>query len=232
MNTQKSKKRDMKRKANTVKTLAIVPRPSELGSVHYVKTKDGLHDRLEPNQFDANPKQHTKYRYLCSNAIALDYTINELFKMNVFAATTTLAYSVWRAARIKAVTIWGPCTTQGTPVTSSLRPSGIDADNSFADLLQVYTDTSSDITRPAYVHHRFDKHTPGGAWHYCQSPATMKLFNINCPSGSVVDIEVEYVPAIASTAVPLSYTVAAAIVGVQYSLAPATGMIPQDVSFI
>ncbi len=120
--------------------------------------------------------------------------------------------------RLRGLRMWAPCTTNGTPVTVSAE---------FLANIQPsveYSDTSMSTTVPAYLD---VKPLSNSIMFYWKVTASTNAFVLTGPSGTIIDVDVEYImdddAAILTTA-----TVATAAVGFAYWLAldgPASNLI-------
>ena len=146
---------------------------------------------LMPKELPTNPISQFTRRYSASAATLFQYSINDLLSSTVYAATTILGYSPYRAIRLRKLRIWAPVETQGTPVSIVLTPVAIDtAINSFSDLPKTITDTSISFDRPAYVEYRPTEDHPSGSWH-SSTATSISLLDLALPKGAIMDVHIE-----------------------------------------
>jgi len=132
-----------------------------------------------------------KVRTLASGAIAgyqmLMSDIGGL--LGVTARTATTSYYLSALTRLRRVTFWGPVATAGTPVSVTLTWTNNSEDFETPPITK--TDTSISFDSPAFLDLRPPKSSLSSKWH--SSGLTDPLAVINCPSGSTVDFEIDWV---------------------------------------
>jgi len=140
------------------------------------------------------------------------------------AATTSVFWST--CFRLRRVVVWGPVTASGTPVTVSLS-----FDNTTADFVSPpvkFSDTSVSFDWPAFVSQRPPSGSLSDKWH--GSGQTNLCFNLDCPQGSTVEFDFDFV--LNDDAAPLAGpTIAAGVLGQLYHKI-VNNLTPQGVSSI
>ena len=170
-----------------------------------------------------------EYRRFVNNggAVGAALTIFGCLNQFMFSVTPLLLYNYIRAFRIKKIRILSPITTQGTSITCSIQPIGIDSgNNNFNAVPEKYLDTSASIDVPAYISLTPDRTTPLGSWHYNVS-VDGSLAQIVCPAGSTMDILFEYIMTTESTSSSYTRVVAGATVGLLYTANMISNFVPQ-----
>jgi len=172
-------------------------------------------------------------RFVASSSVSGIITIQDCLNQFMVATTSVLAYCCVMAIRIKKVRCLAPVTTQGTSVTLTMQPAGLDSsNNSFNSVPEVYVDTSASIDVPAYLSLTPSVMTPFGSWHQATT-VNQNLLTITAPQGSTLDILFEFVLRWSSPN-PSGYTrtIAAGTAGVFYAASILSNFIPADVETI
>lgn len=161
-------------------------------------------------------------------AVSAFLTIADLLNQFLVAQTSVLANTYVRAVRIRKIRILSPVTTQGTSVTLSIQPRGIDSgNNSFNAVPERYLDTSASIDIPAYIALKPSMESPLGSWHYNTTVST-NLAAIIAPKGSTMDISFEFILNTEDPASGYTVTIAAATAGTLYARTLLTSFDPQN----
>jgi hypothetical protein len=169
-----------------------------------------VHQRVRyssmPPEMEIDHVRKIKRRYENSTLGTSTIDINALLNAHIMNATTTTAYSLFRAVRIHKIELWAPVLTQGLATEVSLTPisDGPSATNSFADLPITYEDSTISIDRPAYICFKPFKTETSGSWHLSIAQND-NLVDIIAPTGCVMDLTLEVIDNL--TTVPLGYTV-------------------------
>ncbi len=143
--------------------------------------------REAPPKIHANIRGYHRQRYVAGSALTnTAITGDQLVCMLSMATSAATANSVIGSARLVSVELWGPPGTT-TPVTVSVEYGGTDQ---FA-ANKVYSDTSIGATHPAHVRASPDP-GQGPAW-WTGTGGNLNLFYLNGPSGTIVDVTIEYV---------------------------------------
>lgn len=132
-----------------------------------------------------------------SNAALTNVVIgsSNLLGLLKMAATSTTAYALFNAVRIKRVSVWAPPASDLVPVTASLEYSiGTGAGN-IGNRPRVYSDTSVGSTRVAAVSAAPDKQSAAAMWQLRSSSLTTNgaVFTLNGPLNTIVDVELDAV---------------------------------------
>ncbi len=146
--------------------------------------------------FDAAVATTHRFRFQANaplvNTVIGSANLLGLLKM---AATTTTAYALFNAVRIKKVSVWAPPASDLVPVTGSLEYSiGTGAGN-IGNRPRVYSDTSVGSTRVAAVAAAPDKNSAAAMWQLRSSSLTTNgaVFTLNGPLNTIVDVELDVV---------------------------------------
>jgi hypothetical protein len=130
-------------------------------------------------------------RYRATAAGTKTFTSQDLIGMvGAFAATTTSAYALSKAVRVKKVELWAPVQTAGTPVTASL-----DWNTGNVQLLvgpgSLVSDTSVSFDRPAHLVTSPPKDSLQQSWQSADNATPM--FDLTVVSGTIVDFYLDFV---------------------------------------
>lgn len=159
---------------------------------HALSTTEPINPNLKMHSFSPAKPQNLTRRYQSGSAVNGVYQIYDIHQTLLMAATTVLGYCPYEVARLKRMQIWAPCPSVGSPATITIQPVGVDAtNNSFTDLQEIFTDTTDSVDQPAYVDFRPKITHPSGAWHYTNT-VNSNLVQVAAPSGSIMEVEVEY----------------------------------------
>jgi hypothetical protein len=164
---------------------------------------------MKPPQLKSNLVTTHKFRFLSSTNNVQTITAQELITMcgNV-AATTTSAYSIWGAVKLKRVSVWAPPPSQGSAITTSCVWSAGTSGQNFVNM--EVSDTSNSVATPAVIHTSPPKESQASFWQNVGNNAD--LFNLVAPTGSIIDVTVDMVLA-DNELPPIDSTVVAATVG-------------------
>ncbi len=208
-----------------------------------VERKDGL-DQVVLSQNKRFPiislpdilviqRHRLRLRYINNGgAVNGNMTTVDCANFLMMAATTTSLVSLIKASRIRKIQALSPVTTQGTSVTLTFQPDGVDTSrNSFNCLPEAFLDTSASIDVPAYLCLKPSISTPLGSWHLSDSgAASVSLLTITAPAGTTLDIEWEFTLNEFGANTSTTATVAGASVGSIYHRPILTNFIPQYVN--
>lgn len=162
---------------------------------------------LEPPPFQAIFPRKIKRRLRFITAVNTAFSAIDMMQLSgMMAASPTLGIPLVWAFRLKKIEIWGPVTTAGTTIITSITDVSIDtAENDFNGSFVKVVDESLSFDRPAHVWMKPAPSTPLGSWHNGQAGAIpVVLFALQGPIGSTVDIVMEVVDGFNTT--PNSYT--------------------------
>jgi hypothetical protein len=216
------------RKLKLTKTKGKFPKRKEQGAEKMFPKQISL----MPQELKATPIWQFKRRYIAQAAITSSLSILGILNSAIVAQTTVLGSSLVRAIRIKKIRIWVPVTTQGTPVSVRLTPSGADSsNNSFSDLPETIQDTSISIDRPAFVSYKPSVDHPSGFWHYATT-TSIPLVDIACNIGAVMDVDFEAVLAFYGAVGTFTTVLVGATPGNLYARNVLTDFVPQGVNQI
>ncbi len=171
-------------------------------------------------------KVHT-FRFEASAASSTDtFSTTSLGNMLVMAATTTNAYQLCDAIRIRKIEIWGPMASDLVPVTVSVDFTGTSA-QAVGPSCKV-TDTSMGANRPAHVVAIPPRTSTASMWQ--QTLSGLTLCTLEFPVNAVVDLTVEFV--IRDNGSPsTSIVVSGATVGVVYLRRPDVAQLLDPISW-
>jgi hypothetical protein len=127
--------------------------------------------------------------------------------------------SIVGSMRLKSVEIWAPPASQGSSSTCSVEWAAT-PNSAFSEV----SDTSMSVSNPAYVKARPPRNSRASWWQNVGDLAEQLMFLI-APSGSVIDIVVEYILYDDDSGTnPLLIVVTTATIGQMYYLALDTGV--------
>lgn len=160
-------------------------------------------------QIPGNFKFRARYRFNATAASASTITSDMLLGVpGLVAATTTALYPIARSARIIKVECWCPNATNATPVKAELTWTGVNNTSS-----QSVSDISINDAFPAHLSAKPPQNSLSAFW-FDQSAST-NMFVLDVPSGTVVDVTLEWVENDSGTA-GTAVVVTGATVGVTY----------------
>jgi hypothetical protein len=225
-NHKKPSKHNVKRKA--------LPQQREDGLLPMMQSQNKRFPIVSLPEIITVPRHHLVVRYI-NNGSAVNFNFSDLScaQILMIAVTSTSLVSMIKACRIKKIRALSPVTTQGTSVTLSMTPSGVDnATNNFNALPETFTDTSASIDIPAYICLKPSISTPLGSWHLSDSGvANQNLLTIIAPAGTTLDIFYEFTLNQIGANTSPALVVAGATVGTVYTR-PLAGanLVPQSVN--
>jgi hypothetical protein len=114
------------------------------------------------------------------NVINVTISYADLLNTILFASTATAPYCVFDYVKIKRVSIWSGSSSSNFPTTVSVQFSG----GSITGNAGLFSDTSVSIY-PACVHAKPSK----AIAQFFQTSSASAAFTINCPAGSVIDVQ-------------------------------------------
>ncbi len=138
-------------------------------------------------QIPCNYMQTHRYRFRATSDF--DAFINSTSLLGVpglASATTTDLYPIARALRIRKIEVWAPTGTSTTPSILELTWTG-----SVNGPAKSVSDVSVNVSKPAHIVTRPPKDSLCSFW-VNQSATPYSLFSLACPSGSVVDIVLQW----------------------------------------
>jgi len=137
-------------------------------------------------------------------AVGTQITYQDLLDTILFATTATAPYQIFNFVRIKRVSVWGQAAL-GTPSSVQVVFNG----TTIVGDAGIHTDTSLGVL-PACVHAR-----PGKAV-ASLFQLSGSAFQITCPAGSVIDVELEMRDAIGLAVAAQAASVGATVGGIFY----------------
>lgn len=152
--------------------------------------------------------RHSKIlRFTASSAIDQNVTFQNLLDLILFTTTATAPFDVFYMVRLRRVKIW-TLPAIGNSVTATVIFDGVTA-GSQGDR-QIHTDASMGI-EPAYVNAAPLARTLASMF---QTSSTANAFFIQCPAGSIVDIQLDFHSDTLGTSVAAQNASAGALVGI------------------
>jgi hypothetical protein len=152
------------------------------------------------------------YRYLSNAAISAVSmnSYNLMYACGVSASSTTAGYPIANCVRLRRIQVWAPPASQGAGVTVSvLFPSTNQSPS------KEFSDTSVSVMKPAYVSCSVPPSSTAGFWQ--NSTSNNDMWYLTCPSGTIVDIDVEIVLVDGQNNMASCVLVGAATGGVYYT---------------
>jgi len=150
--------------------------------------RQGANERAisHPPQINSLELRHsTTIRFVSNADVGLNVTFQNLLDLILLAASGTAVYDVFYTVKVRRVRVWAvPVIGNATTVTVSF--DGVAAGN--VGDQAIHTDTSMGV-QPAHVDAKPSARSL--ASNYQISSAT-SAFELICPSGSVVDVELSY----------------------------------------
>jgi len=191
------------------------------------------HPVLELPELNMMPIYHTKRRWTASSAVSGIMTIYQCFEQFRLAISATTAYSYVRAFRIKRIRILASVATSGTPVTVQVQPTTTTDStlNCFNSCPSIFSDTSSNLSIPAFVDVQPSSKTPLGSWHTNQL-VNNNLSTIVAPSGSIMDIDFEFILNIGGNSSTYTSTSAGMTAGFLYAGNMVTNFVPVALVYV
>jgi len=164
--------------------------------------------------FRSNVIVNHRFRYLAS-ANLTGFAITDSMVLGAMGTmgtgTNTTVTHLFKTFRLKSIEIWSPTSTSTTAATCAIDWIGNNVNSPNMET----SDTSINVSMPAHVRVSPPADARARWW---QSSTSTTMFNITCPSGSIVDLSVEGILA-DQTSAGVTVAVATAVIGVQYWLA-------------
>lgn len=137
---------------------------------------------------------------------------SDILQCMVMAATAILPYQLFSAVRLRRVKIWGPVPSALTPVTVSVQfPADVGATaTQLSGPSKIYSDTVIGSTKAAFVSCAPPSGSLSAMWQ-SSAQASVPLFILNGPVGSIVDISVDLVLQNGETPVQGAATIGATV---------------------
>jgi hypothetical protein len=131
-------------------------------------------------------RHNTRLRFTSNAAVSQSITFQNLLDTMLFASSATAGFDVFEAVRIRRVEVWS-LPILGAAATCSVEFNG--ASTGFIGDQRLHSDTSMGI-QPAHVSAVPERQSL--ASNYQESSATAAFFLV-CPTGSVVDVECNFI---------------------------------------
>jgi len=133
-----------------------------------------------------NIAHSVRMRFIAGSAATSNITFQNLLDVFLVASAATTVYDVFQAVRIRAIDVWA------VPVIGNATTVEIQFIGNVAGQFgkpQVFTDTSMGV-QPAHVRAVPARQSSLALW---QQSSSDVAFNIICPAGSVIDLELSFI---------------------------------------
>lgn len=130
--------------------------------------------------------------YTTNSQIEVAVTVNQLLRLQSFCATSVTGYPMAYAIRLKRLRIWGTPAVSNTLSTINVEWNA-GTTGFLLDGVSV-SDTSLSTTRPAYISTRPPVESLGSWYQAAPSGATNELFSYTCGTGSIIQVDYDWVP--------------------------------------
>ncbi len=166
---------------------------------------------LDPPQIKSNIVLKHKYRFRATAAFTGSITNTRIAGALGGMATTIVGVSLLpESFRIRKVELWAPPPSQGAASTISLEWLG----SANSPSLEV-SDTTVSVSRPAHIVTKPPVQALSSFW---QQPSGTVAFTLNVPTGTIIDLTVDWIISDSAAAAGV-IVVAAAVIGEVYYLA-------------
>jgi hypothetical protein len=155
-----------------------------------------------------NVKHGVRMRFICGSPFAGNITFQNLLDIWLLAATAIAGYDIFRFVKIRRVHAWAAAVV-GNATTVTVGFTGLTAGATGDG--NIHTDTSMGI-QPAYVSAKPNQRTLAADY---QPNSTANAFELLCPAGAVIDVELSY-KQLLGTAVSAQNALVGATVGAMY----------------
>jgi hypothetical protein len=176
-------------------------------------------------------------RFLDSTGANGNFTVADLLNLpGVLAGSATAGYGIASTVRLKKVEVWSPVTSAGSSVSCTITDTSNSTgslDGVGSGLPTVVQDSSISFDRPAHIVFVPKPTRLSGSWLNTNMVSTQRLFLLQEPVGSIVDIHYEFVCSLSLPQASPSQVLVAASTGLMYKRAAIGGeLIPQGVNTI
>jgi hypothetical protein len=148
-----------------------------------------------------------KMRFQCTTSGTQSVNFADLMDLLLVATSATAVYDVYDVCRIRAVEIWCASTSGGVPVTVSVSWNGGNTVGLSSDG-RIISDTVMG-NEPAHVRSKPSRDSLAAQW--SESSSSASAFTIVTPTGSIVDVDMEYRNTVAAPQLAQVVAVAATI---------------------
>jgi hypothetical protein len=149
-----------------------------------------MNDVNHPPEFQSTVTFNKRLRFIASSAMVnVSITLEDLFDLLCVATSSTSAYQLATAIRLQVVEMWALNTSSDTSTVSVEYPS---ISNTPGAPTKVFSDTSVGQTFCAHV----KAHTPAlsnQSFWQCDNGGGQSFILLNGPTGTIVDIGLQYV---------------------------------------
>lgn len=168
---------------------------------------------IHPQPFQSSIYLKKRIRFKAVAAATTALAFNDLQDLLCVAATTTSAFRLADAVRIKKIEMWGPMAQDLVPVTVSVDWTGSTSIGGFGKSNRV-SDTSMGSTEPAHLVSKPPADTQIAQW--VRGNNNLALCSLTYPLGTIIDLSYELVLRDDGTAQAVGGAVAGATVGANY----------------
>jgi hypothetical protein len=189
---------------------AKVSRPRQNGRKPQGRARRSEAILPRPPQLDNYAVVHNRrLRWIAGAAISQNITFQNLLDTILVAATATTAFDLFYAVKLKKLTAWADPSAGGA-ATICVMFDGTSA--GFVGDRKMHTDTSMSVV-PAYVSCSPGKDTLASKF---QLSSNANCFNLQCPAGTVIDLDLSFRGDTLGQAVAAQNATVAAGAGVTY----------------
>jgi hypothetical protein len=139
-----------------------------------------------PPQFNTTLTVNHKFRFTALIAnVSVPISRQNLLNLIFMATSATAGDRIYSAIRLRRVTVWSPILATFAPQTVSIEWMGQYAPSN------IRSDTSEG-TQPAVISSKPPKFSSTGMWGLSGSDEADIAFNLTCPVGAVIDVDVTF----------------------------------------
>lgn len=172
-------------------------------------------DMTHPPQLATSLKYTHTFRFIATaNISARSLLISELLDLICQAATTTSAYRLVSAVKVKRVRVWA-ATSVATSSLTVIFERGPGTTGASGDSVK-HSDTALGVAQVAYIDVRFNEREQIGQWQPFNSTSQYGVITI--PSGGLIDITFSSTVQDSSAPVAVTRSISGATVGQVYCL--------------
>jgi hypothetical protein len=169
--------RAMKPKRNTQKQSVVRKGPMDV-----------LVHTTHPPPIRPQMTHRQKMRFQCITSGTQGVTYADLMDLLLVATSATAVFDVYDVCRVRAVEVWCASTSGGVPVTVSVAFNGTNASGLAGDG-RIIADTVMG-NEPAHVRAKPNRDSLAAQWNESSSAAS--AFSVVTPTGSIIDVDMEY----------------------------------------
>lgn len=169
---------------------------------------------INPPQISSNVRMSHRFRFISSGAVSgITFTSDSLLGAagGIGTVTNSTIALCYESVRLKKIEVWAPPASQGAAATVSVEWLGQNSPS-----IEI-SDTTLSVSQNAHIVGSPPRTSLASFWQVVGSP--QNLFVLTCPTGSVVDIEADYLFVDRSTAVGTALGLTTVVIGRVYFLA-------------